>query len=160
MEVDDSPTSMPVGIPGESTDDFFEEFNAVDPITDLGGSFEPLASCNVTRPSAQEAITPFAFPPAAPRSLFMHEDAQDSVKYVDKGSTPTMQESAKFEKVSRAVPPGIVSEALRLTDKRPLLYPWEKGRLGRIFGEQGRLNLKRPKLHPCQQLCSSRGCSL
>ena len=147
VELDDSPSSMPVGFPGESTDDFFGEFNDVNPITGSGSSFEPLDS-NATGSDAQEAATAFAFPPVAPGSLFMQVDTQDSVKYVDKSAVADTQESAKFEKVSTAVPPGIVSEALRLTDKRPLLYPWENGRLGRIFGEQGRLNLKRPKLHP------------
>ena len=144
-ELDNSPSSMPVGIPGESTDDFLSEFNAVDPNSGLDCSFEPLDDSITVDINAHDGASSHAFPPSG---LFMNVDAQDSVKYVDKSETTGMQDVSRFEKVSATVPPGIVSEALRLTDKRPVLYPWEKGRLGRIFGEQGGLNLKRPKLHP------------
>lgn len=67
---------------------------------------------------------------------------------MDNGSTGLEPEQASFVKVADAVPPSVVSEAVRLTDKKALLYPWEKGRLGRIFGDQGRLSLKQPRLHP------------
>ena len=66
---------------------------------------------------------------------------------MDGSKVLTSDAPARFERVSAAAPPTIVSEAVRLTDKRAVLYPWEKGRLGRIFGEQGRLSLKKPKLH-------------
>ena len=53
----------------------------------------------------------------------------------------------RFAHVGRAAPDSVISEAIRLTDKKAVLYPWEKGRMAKVFGDQGRLEAKRPKLH-------------
>ena len=89
---------------------------------------------------------PDSNPPPGP--VFLRANLKGNVKFVDASEHSLEATSARFEKVSAAAPPAVISEAVRLTDKKTLLYPWEKGRLGRIFGEQGRLNLKKPKLHP------------
>ena len=139
---------MPVSLPEdlESGDDVFgstgaqfemtgEQFEPMHPWDD----FEHLESC------AKDANT---FPPVFPGSFAAQRDTGGHVKFVDKGTSSAKMEPGRLERVASAAPPGIVSEALRLTDKKTLLYPWEKGRLGRIFGQQGRLSLKKPKLNP------------
>lgn len=80
----------------------------------------------------------------------MHDEPGSNLIFFDKGSGQSSEVPTKFEKVATSVPPTVVSAAVRLTDKKPVLFPCEKGRLGRIFGDQGRLNLKQPKLHRAQ----------
>lgn len=147
-EMDDSPTSMPVRLPDEAEsgeDAFCSAGTQFDLTGDLfvpqhsWDDFEHLESC---------ALDANTFPPAFPGSFAAQGDTKDHVKFVDKGTSSERMDSGRYEKVSSAAPPCIVSEALRLTDKKTLLYPWEKGRLGRIFGHQGRLSLKKPRLNP------------
>ena len=147
-EPDDAPTTMPVTIPGEDTgvddaDDLFKiatgsssiDFSAQQSIWDL----DQLDALDwLERPCE----TPAPVGPA------LAGDKDGKVMFVDKSASAAAAEPTRFEKVAAVAPPGVVSEALRLTDKKPLLFPWEKGRLGRIFGQQGRLSLKQPKLNP------------
>ena len=66
---------------------------------------------------------------------------------VDKSEPAASAGSVVFEHRAASAPAPVVSEALRLTEKKVLKFPWEKGRLGRIFGDVGRLEPKRPRLH-------------
>ena len=144
--LDDSPTDMPVSLPGDELDahEFDEDFS--NPLLALGGSFEPLdASAGWELPEPSEQVEA-SFPPSAPLMPFLTAASDSHVKFVDKSLPSASSEPARFETVASMASPAVVSEALRLTDKRPVLYPWEKGRLGRIFGEQGRLQLKQPRL--------------
>ena len=139
---------MPVSLPEdvESGDDIFGSTGAQFEMT--GEQFEPMHSWEDfghLESCAKDANT---FPPVFPGSFAAQRDTGDHVKFVDKGTSSAKVEPGRLERVASAAPPGIVSEALRLTDKKTLLYPWEKGRLGRIFGQQGRLSLKKPKLNP------------
>jgi len=91
-----------------------------------------------------------AFASGAHQSLF--EPAADSgnanrrVSFVEAGTDPSAQ-LGSFSHVGKTAPDTIISEAIRLTDKKPVLYPWEKGRMARIFGDKGRLETKMPRLH-------------
>lgn len=69
------------------------------------------------------------------------------VSFVD-GGGDSASASGSFAHVGRAAPDTIISEAIRLTEKKPVLFPWEKGRMARVFGSQGRLEPKMPRLHP------------
>ncbi|CAL1140753.1 unnamed protein product [Cladocopium goreaui] len=127
--LDDSPTDMPVSLPGDELDahEFDEDFN--NPLLALGGSFEPLdasAGLELHEPSEQVEAS---FPPSAPVMPFRTAASDSRVKFVDKSLPSASSEPARFETVASMASPAVVSEALRLTDKRPVLYPWEKGRL-------------------------------
>lgn len=77
------------------------------------------------------------------------------ITIVDK-SEPVVQMAAKAVKHrASAAPSAAVSEAMRLTDKKQLRFPREKGRLARLFGDQGRLAAKLPRLSPArsQKFC-------
>ena len=88
------------------------------------------------------------FPPEPPFASAAEGGKTERVNFVDM-SEPAAQDSSKvFLHRAAFAPPAVVSEAIRLTDKRPLLYPWEKGRLGRVFNNVGRLDNKKPRLHP------------
>ena len=145
----DSPTSMPVSVPdAEELSDIEGDARVMQ--QDLfGGSFDfdflddPEALTGVGSATDEQQ----GFPPKPPQLPFMHDEPDSRLKFVDKGSGPSHDEPTKFEKVATSVPSTVVSAAVRLTDKKPILFPWEKGRLGRIFGDQGRLSLKQPKLH-------------
>ena len=129
----DSPSNLPVNFAHEDAGSGSE----IDLECSAGGADLGLPS----EDSKVVASSSHPFPPVAPPGIFMAADADDRVKFVDKGGMPVSDGLPALEKVSAAAPPSIVSEALRLTDKKGILYPWEKGRLGRLFGNQGRLNL-------------------
>ena len=68
------------------------------------------------------------------------------VSFVDAGAPPKPFDG-NFSHVGKTAPDPVISEAIRLTDKKPVLFPWEKGRMAKIFGDRGRLDAKMPKLH-------------
>eukprot|EP00435_Cladocopium_sp_Y103_P068717 s1151_g32.t1 len=70
------------------------------------------------------------------------------VSVVDKSRELNAVIGSSFSHVGRTAPDSVVSDAIRLTEKRKVLYPWEKGRMARIFGDLGRLEPKKPRLHP------------
>ena len=75
------------------------------------------------------------------------DTVEDSrLSFVDTGDESAAS-SKHFAHVGRAAPDSVISEAIRLTDKKTVLYPWEKGRMSRIFGDRGRLEPKKPRLH-------------
>eukprot|EP00435_Cladocopium_sp_Y103_P033182 s3258_g8.t1 len=139
-------SALPVSFPEELDDDFPACFEDVDKAFCGGEDFEVPASLRSwdKLPSDDEGAS--VFPPVPPLAQAIDPEADGHVRFVDKGSVPTSSKPSTFERVASAAPPVIVSEALRLTDKKPLLFPWEKGRLGRIFGDQGRLSMKLPQL--------------
>ena len=144
---EDSPSDRPVSFAAdaESGADGFE----LDPDWELCGSGKEQyhsarglgVGLNALDADASQNKTAVSGP------TFLHSVDDSTMKFVDGSKVQTSDTPVRFERVSAAAPPTIVSEAVRLTDKRAVLYPWEKGRLGRIFGEQGRLSLKKPKLH-------------
>ena len=74
-----------------------------------------------------------AFEP--PRLPVASNAGADKLEVADKSEPVTATAVPIFEHRSSAAPPAPVSEAVRLTEKKPLRFPWEKGRLGRIFGD-------------------------
>ena len=89
-----------------------------------------------------------------PGSVFLQANSKGNVKFVDASEHGMEATSARFEKVSAVALPAIISEAVRLTDKKTLLYPWEKGRLGRR--RTGKAELEKAKVTSRhQQLCGS-----
>lgn len=149
---DDDPTDIPVsfgnaeassdeepsGMPEPNFDDFpADDFDEEHP--DSLHSWEKLPSEDVER---------HTFPPVPPLAGDLLEVPDGDIRIVDKGSLPSSSTSDRFEPLTATAPPVIVSEAIRLTEKKPVLFPWEKGRLSRIFGDQGRLSLKQPRLGP------------
>ena len=152
---EDSPTSMPVSVPdAEELSD--AEGDAMAMQHDLfGGSFDFdfLDDTKVFTVAGSATGEQHGFPPKPPQLPFMHDEPDSRLKFVDKGSGLSHDQPAKFEKVATAVPSTVVSAAVRLTDKKPIPFPWEKGRLGRILGDQGRLSLKQPKLHAGSNNC-------
>ena len=145
----DSPTSMPVSVP-EEDEASDAELNAEAVQQSLFGGdldFDFLDDSKGVASGGSATGIESQFPPQPPKLPLMHDEPGSGLKFVDKGSGQSSEQSTKFEKVATSVPSTVVSAAVRLTDKKPILFPWEKGRLGRIFGDQGRLNLKQPKLH-------------
>lgn len=61
--------------------------------------------------------------------------AQKRPRYepVDAAAEPLTEKDIANVRVSSMVPPEISSEALRMTNKSIFKFPWEKGRLGKIF---------------------------
>ena len=68
------------------------------------------------------------------------------VSFVEANENPRAH-AGPFSHVGKAAPDAVISEAIRLTDKKPVLFPWEKGRMAKIFGDRGRLEPKLPRLH-------------
>ena len=146
VDPDELPSSLPVNFAEEPGVDFPDGVGDVDELFGEGADFELPDSLKSwdKLPSDNEGES--IFPPAPPLAHAIDPDADVHVRFVDKRSAPASSDPTRFERVAAAAPPEVVSEALRLTDKKALLFPWEKGRLGRIFGDQGRLSLKMPKL--------------
>ena len=95
--LDDSPTDMPVSLPGDELDahEFDEDFN--NPLLALGGSFEPLdasAGLELHEPSEQVEAS---FPPSAPVMPFRTAASDSRVKFVDKSLPSASSEPARFE---------------------------------------------------------------
>ena len=79
-------------------------------------------------------------------TLVLEGVRDSSVSFVDADGDVKPPEGS-FSHAGKAAPDSVISEAIRLTDKKPVLYPWEKGRMSRIFGDRGRLESK--KCHDC-----------
>ena len=147
----DSPSAMPVDLPEERSDD---EAAETDP-PQIPLFPEDLATDGSLK-SWQLVGEPKQFDigsQVATSSYGADHLALDKqVKFVDKGSEKESIASGKYEQLSAAAPPTVVGEALSLTTKKAVLFPWAKGRLGRLFGDQGRLALKQPRLNPSVQV--------
>ena len=142
---DDIPSAMPVNLDSEeSLAGEFEE-HATDLVDLEADDFHGNAMEQLFGHSSDDTfLNPMrgpAFEETGPRDA----DGR-AVNFVDAGAED-VQLSGSFSHVGKAAPDVIVSEAIRLTDKKAVLFPWEKGRMSRIFGDQGRLEPKLPRLH-------------
>ena len=147
MGLDDSPSDRPVSLAEEAELDDVAFEHELERELYGKADFHEDAAADLASGLRDAGIPATSAKASAPFPPFMQHMDTSGVMFVDKSRVQSAEQPARFERVAAAAPPSIVSEAVRLTDKRPLLFPWEKGRLGRIFGDQGRLALKKPKLH-------------
>ena len=137
---DDAPSGMPVNLDGEES--FHEEFESSSPFgAEQGEGLQHDSAMQLLfGAEADDAIFGGDF--GLPFDTPVLEGARDSsVSFVDADGDVRTPEGS-FSHVD-----SVISEAIRLTDKKPVLYPWEKGRMSRIFGDRGRLESKMPRLH-------------
>ena len=143
--LDDMPSNMPVNLDGEES--LVGEFldRSPDGVDQLEGHQQASAVELLFGPHSDDAFAGGAhqsfFEPAAESG-----NAGSGVTFVEAG-TDSAEQSGSFSHVGKTAPDTIISEAIRLTDKKLVLYPWEKGRMARIFGDKGRLKTKMPRLH-------------
>ena len=146
MECNDIPSSMPVNLPGEDDANTISDDSSCKAYEQDG---IPVSTDDVDELFGGPTIFPELFVQAdgEQEDPTVHAEQDGSgLCFVDAGSEASS--SAKhFSHVGKAAPDSVISEAIRLTDKKTVLYPWEKGRMSRIFGDQGRLEAKKPKLH-------------
>jgi hypothetical protein len=136
---DDAPSAMPVNLDGEES--FHEEFESSSPFgAEQGEGLQHDSAMQLLfGAEADDAIFGGDF--GLPFDTPVLEGARDSsVSFVDADGDVRTPEGS-FSHVD-----SVISEAIRLTDKKPVLYPWEKGRMSRIFGDRGRLESKMPRL--------------
>ena len=143
--LDDMPSNLPVNLDGEES--LLDEFlgQSPDGVDQLVGQQQASAMGLLFGPHSDDAFASGAhqslFEPAAESG-----NADSGVSFVEAG-TDSAAQLGSFSHVGKTAPDTIISEAIRLTDKKPVLYPWEKGRMARIFGDRGRLETKMPRLH-------------
>eukprot|EP00435_Cladocopium_sp_Y103_P066923 s261_g29.t1 len=144
--IDDVPSDVPVSIADEPVEEAtalqtgleeYEQGEGLDEFNFADEFFDRLASEQVTGslPDRDAGLCSFS------------TDEPKGFDFVDKGEGLNAGKGMSISHVARAAPDTVVTEALRLTDKKVVLFPWEKGRMAKIFGDQGRLETKRPKLH-------------
>ena len=135
--LDDMPSNLPVNLDGEES--LLDEFlgQSPDGVDQLVGQQQASAMGLLFGPHSDDAFASGAhqslFEPAAESG-----NADSGVSFVEAG-TDSAAQLGSFSHVGKTAPDTIISEAIRLTDKKPVLYPWEKGRMARIFGDRGRL---------------------
>eukprot|EP00435_Cladocopium_sp_Y103_P039415 s2955_g10.t1 len=144
---DDTPSDAPVSIADEPVEEAtalqtgqeeYEQGEGLDEFNFADEFFDRLASEQATGSFLDRDVGLGSFSTDEPKGF----------DFVDKGEDLNAGKGMSFSHVGRAAPATVViREALRLTDKKVVLFPWEKGRMAKIFGDQGRLEVKRPKLH-------------
>ena len=140
-KADDSPSDKPVSLADKEPSGLDDFEQALDWELCGEGGEPPLQASSSAASGNVTATRGLFVQPQAKIPAFMEHMDESKIKFVDSTKDASCEPSC-FESVASAAPPVIVAEAARLTDKKTLLFPWEKGRLGRIFGEDVRLSLK------------------
>lgn len=142
---DDTPSAMPVNLDSEeSLAGEFETFSPDGIAWQSDGNQNSAMEQLFGHPSDDTFLNPMRGP--AFESTGPHDTGMGEVNFVDAG-TGEANTGGAFSHVGKAAPDAVVSEAIRLTNKKAVLFPWERGRMARIFGDQGRLEPKLPRLH-------------
>ena len=136
---------MPVNLDSEeSLAGEFESFSPDGIVGQLDGDQNSAMEQLFGHPSDDTFLNPMRGP--AFEATGPHDTGLGEVNFVDAG-TGEASTGGAFSHVGKAAPDAVVSEAIRLTNKKAVLFPWERGRMARIFGDQGRLEPKLPRLH-------------
>ena len=134
---DDTPSAMPVNL--DSEESLAGEFEAFSPdgiVGQLDGDQSSAMEQLFGHPSDDTFFNPMRGP--AFEATGPHDTGLDKVNFVDAG-TGEASTGGAFSHVGKTAPDAVVSEAIRLTNKKAVLFPWERGRMARIFGDQGHL---------------------